>query len=181
MKRLLCLEKSGFTDSEAKELATMATMYQNISDVEVTASDAASSIVSQLQAFGRENLETIHILDAYNKVAADFAIGTNDISKAMEIASAGMATYGNSFEETIGLVTAGTEIMVGRSSQVARGLNTIAANITQNKDILAKYGIVVEDANGNLKSTYDVLKELKPKWDKMSDAERVALGVTLAG
>ena len=121
------------------------------------------------------------ILDAYNKVAADFAIGTNDISKAMEIASAGMATYGNSFEETIGLVTAGTEIMVGRSSQVARGLNTIAANITQNKDILAKYGIVVEDANGNLKSTYDVLKELKPKWDKMSDAERVALGVTLAG
>lgn len=173
--------KSGFTDSEAKELATMATMYQNISDVEVTASDAASSIVSQLQAFGRENLETIHILDAYNKVAADFAIGTNDISKAMEIASAGMATYGNSFEETIGLVTAGTEIMVGRSSQVARGLNTIAANITQNKDILAKYGIVVEDANGNLKSTYDVLKELKPKWDKMSDAERVALGVTLAG
>ena len=43
----------------------------------------------------------------------------------MEVASAGMATYGNSFEQTIGLVTAGTEIMVGRSSQVARGLNKI--------------------------------------------------------
>lgn len=43
----------------------------------------------------------------------------------MEIASAGMATYGNSFEQTIGLVTAGTEIMQGRSSQVARGLSDI--------------------------------------------------------
>ena len=32
-----------------------------------------------------------------------------------------MSTYGNTFEQTIGLVTAGTEIMVGRSSQVARG------------------------------------------------------------
>lgn len=46
---------------------------------------------------------------------------------------------------------------------------------------MAKYGISVEDANGNLKSTYDVLSELKPKWDEMSDSERVALGVTLAG
>lgn len=71
--------------------------------------------------------------------------------------------------------------MVGRSSQVARGLNTIAANIVKNKDALAKYGIEVEDSNGNLKSTYDVLKELKPYWDEMTDAQRNALGVTLAG
>lgn len=173
--------KSGFTDEESKSLATTAAMYQNISDVQVSASDAASTIISQLQAYGRDTLDVMHILDAYNKVAADFAIGTNDISKAMEIAAAPMATYGNTFEETIGLVTAGTEIMVGRSSQVSRGLNTIAANITQNQDTLGKYGIVVQDANGNLKSTYDVLSELKPKWDEMSDAERTALGITLAG
>lgn len=108
-------KKSGFTESESADLAVMATMFQNISDVSVTAGDAAASIVSQLQAFGRGNLEAIHILDAYNKVAADFAVGTNDLSSAMEIAAAGMATYGNSFEQTIGLITAGTEIMQGRS------------------------------------------------------------------
>lgn len=94
--------KSGFSDAESKNLATMAAMYQNISDVQVSASEAAASIVSQLQAYGRETLDVIHILDAYNKVAADFAIGTNDISKSMEIAAAPMATYGNSFEQTIG-------------------------------------------------------------------------------
>ena len=71
--------------------------------------------------------------------------------------------------------------MTGRSSQVARGLNTIAANIVKNQDALAAYGISVEDANGNLKSTFDVLSELKPKWDEMSDSEKVALGTTLAG
>lgn len=173
--------KSGFNDQEAKNLATMATMYQNISDVQVSASDAAATIVSQLQAYGRENLEPIHILDAYNKVAADFAIGTNDISKAMEVAAAGMATYGNSFEETIGLITAGTEIMQGRSSQVARGLNTIAAHVVSSKDKLLEYGIQVEDTNGNLKSTYEVLKELKPIWDTLSDSQKVALGKELAG
>ena len=35
----------------------------------------------------------------------------------MEIASSGMATYGNEFSEIIGLVTAGTEIMSGRSTE----------------------------------------------------------------
>lgn len=173
--------KSGFSDEEAAELATIASMYQNIADTEVSASAAAASIVSQIQAWGKGAIEPIHIIDAYNEVANNFAVGTNDLSQALEISAAGMATYGNTFEETIGLITAGTEIMVGRSSQVARGLNTIAANIVKHKDLLAEYGIEVEDSNGNLKSTYDVLKELKPQWDKMTDAERNAVGVTLAG
>ena len=173
--------KSGFTDQEAADLAQIASMYQNIADTEVTASAAAASIVSQIQAWGRGAMEPIHIIDAYNEVANNFAVGTNDLSQALEISAAGMATYNNSFEQTIGLVTAGTEIMVGRSSQVARGLNTIAANIVKNTDALADYGIEVKDSNGNLKSTFDVLKELKPHWDKMTDAERNALGVTLAG
>ena len=89
--------KSGFTDQEAADLAQIASMYQNIADTEVTASAAAASIVSQIQAWGRGAMEPIHIIDAYNEVANNFAVGT------------------------IGLVTAGTEIMVGRSSQVARG------------------------------------------------------------
>ena len=99
----------------------------------------------------------------------------------MEIAASGMATYGNSFESVIGLVTAGTEIMQGRSSQVARGLSTIAARIVKNQDALAEYGITVENVDGSLKSTFDVLSELKPKWDSMTDAQRTALGDTIAG
>ena len=71
--------------------------------------------------------------------------------------------------------------MTGRSSQVARGLSTIAARIVKNKDALAEYGITVENTDGSLKSTFDVLSELKPKWDSMTDAQRTALGDTIAG
>lgn len=92
-----------------------------------------------------------------------------------------MATYGNEFEQVLGLVTAGTEIMQGRPAQVARGLSTIAARVVKNQDALAEYGITVENVDGSLKSTYDILAELKPKWDEMTDAQRTALGDTLAG
>lgn len=173
--------KSGFNDQDAATLAKVAAQYQNVADTAVSAEDAASSIVSQIRAFGEDADFAIHIIDSYNEVANRFSVGTNDLSKAMEIASAGMATYGNEFEQIIGLVTAGTEIMTGRSAQVARGLNTIASRIVKNQDALKAYGIQVEDTNGNLKSTYDVLAELKPKWDSMSEAERVALGDTIAG
>ena len=117
--------KSGFTDAESAQLATVAAMYQNVADTAVSSEQAAASIVSQIRAYGESADFATHVIDAYNKVANNFSIGTNDISQAMEIASAGMATYGNSFEQTIGLVTAGTEIMQGRSSQVARGLSNI--------------------------------------------------------
>lgn len=173
--------KSGFNDQDAATLAKVAAQYQNVADTAVSAEDAASSIVSQIRAFGEDADFATHVIDAYNEVANNFSVGTNDLSQAMEIASAGMATYGNEFEQIIGLVTAGTEIMTGRSSQVARGLNTIASRIVKNQGALKAYGVQVEGANGSLKSTYDVLAELKPTWDSMSEAERVALGDAIAG
>lgn len=173
--------KSGFNDEDAATLAKVASQYQNIADTAVSAEDAAASITSQIRAFGEDAAFATTVIDAYNEVANNFSIGTNDIASAMGVASSGLATYGNSFQQTIGLVVGGTEIMQGRSLQVARGLSTIASRIAKNQDALAEYGIAVQDANGNLKSTYDVLAELKPKWDQMTDAQRVALGDTLAG
>ena len=107
--------KSGFNDSDAAMLAKVAAQYQNVADTAVTAEEAAASIVSQIRAFGEDASFATKVIDAYNEVANRFSVGTNDLSNAMEIASSGMATYGNSFEQIIGLVTSGTEIMTGRS------------------------------------------------------------------
>lgn len=173
--------KSGFNDQDAATLSEVAALFQNVADTAISADDAAASIVSQLRAYGETADWATHVVDSYNAVANTQAVGTNDLATAMEVASAAMATYGNKFEEVLGLATAGTEILQGRPAQVARGLTTIAGRIVKNQEALAEYGIQVQDVNGNLKSTYAVLSELKPKWDEMTDAERVALGETLAG
>ena len=78
-------------------------------------------------------------------------------------------------------MTAGTEIFQGKSQQVARGLNTISSRISKNEKALAEYGVAIKDGNGNLRSTYDILADLAPKWETMSNTEQVALGNTLAG
>lgn len=71
--------------------------------------------------------------------------------------------------------------MQGRSAQVARGLSMIASRVVKNQSALKAYGITVQNADGSLKSTYDVLTELASQWEAMSDAQRVALGDSIAG
>ena len=173
--------KSGFNDSDSAALAKVAAMYQNVSDTAVSAEDAAASIVSQIRAFGEDASFATTIIDAYNEVANNFSTGTNDLSNAMEIAGAGLATYNNTFQETLGLVTAGTEIFVGRSSQVARGLSTIASNTAKAGEELAKYDIDVKNADGSMRSTYDILKDVAKIWKELDDSQRQALGETLSG
>lgn len=73
-----------------------------MADTAVSASDAAASIISQIRAFGEDANFAQTVVDAYNEVANSFSVGTNDLAKAMEVASSGMATYGNSFQQVIG-------------------------------------------------------------------------------
>lgn len=108
-------KKSGYSESESAQLAETAAMFQNVADTEMSASEAAASIISQLKAFGLGASDATRVIDVYNATANNFAVGTNDISAAMEVAGAALSTYGNSFEQTTSLVTAGSEIMQGKS------------------------------------------------------------------
>lgn len=57
----------------------------------------------------------------------------------------------------------------------------IATRVAKNAEELKKYDVAVKDNDGNLRATYDILVDLAPKWEQMSNAEQVALGNTLAG
>lgn len=99
-----------------------------------------------------------------------------------------MSVAGNSFEETIGMVTAGTEIMVGQPAKVGRGLRTIAINISklaQEQETLSvangKYTISLQDQDGQMKSTYDIMSQLGDIWGDLNETEQTALATQLAG
>lgn len=183
--------KSGYSEQDALTLSKVALLYTNIADTEVDAAESASMIISQLKAFNIEAENSEHVIDAINQVANNFAVGTNDLSTALSKTSSAMSVLGNSFEETIGLVAAGTEIMQGQATKVARGLRTIGNNLADlaNESGELEYKIggateslsLMDDATGDMKSTYQILSEIAQDWDKMSNAEQQALGISLAG
>ena len=173
--------KAGYSEEDAALLSKYSALLQNTADEQISAADATSILVSQLKAYHMEAEEAIKVTDIINAVSAQQAVSSADISQGLTVASAAMSTFGNTIEETTALLTAGTTIFQGRSSQVARGLNMIATRVAKNKDELAKYGVNINDANGQLRSTYEILVDLAPAWNTMSKAEQVALGNTLAG
>lgn len=183
--------KAGFGDEDAANLALVATMYQNIADQEISAGDAASFIVSQMKAFGIESENTMHVIDAVNEVSNNFAVSSTDVSTALSKTSSAMSVLGNDYEQTIGLVTAGAEIMTGQASKVARGLRTIGNNFANaaQKGEYIEYAVggvtkslsLLDETTGDLKPTFEIFKDLKEDWDNMTNAERQALGIAFAG
>lgn len=110
--------KAGFDEELAANLAETTALLQNTADEELEASEATSILVSQIKGFreeaGTTNEEISefagHVTDSINQVSQDFAVSSADISRGLTQAGAALGTYGNSFDQTVGLITAGTEI-----------------------------------------------------------------------
>lgn len=113
-------KKSGFSEKDSLELGRVASMYQNVADVELSAGDAANFIVSQMKAFNMTAQDSEHIVDAVNQVSNNFAVSSADIATNIGKASAAMATGNVTYEQSVGLMTAMTEI-TRNGAKSARG------------------------------------------------------------
>ena len=189
--------KQGFDPQTALQLSNVASQFKNIADTEIDAATAAKFINSQLKAFGKTDYfskfntdaeKATAVIDAVNEVANHFGVGTNDLQMALTKTSAAMKGYGNSYSETIGLITAGTEVMPNQASKVARGWRSIGANIlklAQETDTLeaanGKVKVALKDSNGELRSTFAILQDLYPQWQTLNNEERSSLALMLSG
>ena len=170
-------------------------MFQNIADAEISAGDAALFINSQLKGFNKEFSKfgskgeaSMHVIDSVNEVANNFAVGTNDLQLALSKTASAMGGFGNSFEQTIGIITAGTEIMVGQPSKVARGWRTIGANITNlakqtdtYRDASGKVEIQMRKQDGTMKNTYEFLTDLHKEWGNLNNEQKTAIALQFGG
>ena len=167
-------KKSGYSDDDAAQLALVAQMYRNVADEQLDAGTAANFIVSQMKAFNLTAEDSQHIIDAVNEVSNNYAVSSSDLARNIGNASAAMAAGGNTMEQTLGMMTAMTEI-TRNGSKASRGLVTIQSRYNQIldessstgkklTDFYTKHGIQLKDETGQLRSMYDVLGDLSSKW-----------------
>lgn len=186
--------KAGYDENQILQLGELALMYTNIADEEVSAAESAEFMIAQMKAFNIEAEDAIHIIDAVNEVANNFAVSSADIANNLGKSSAVMANAGNSYEQMIGLLTAGTEI-TRNASKVANGLKTITLRLqgmddegeaslelmAQMEVLFSKLGLSVYKTDGSLKNTYEILKDLAPVYKEVTAAEKAYITETIAG
>lgn len=95
----------GYSLEDSKLLSDITTLYQNVGD-NMTQESASSSMISTLQGFQMQADEAMHIVDTYNEVGNKFAIGSDGIGEALQRSASSMYAANNSFEQTVGLITA---------------------------------------------------------------------------
>lgn len=60
--------KTGASEEDAAQLAKISEMYRNIADEQISSSDSAALLTSQMKAFNFTADESMHIIDAINEV-----------------------------------------------------------------------------------------------------------------
>lgn len=185
MQAAATFKKMGYSDQDSLQLAKISSMFQNVADTAITAGESASFVNSQMKAFSMTTENAEHIISAVNEVANNFALGTNDLAQALQISASGIAVLGNSFEDTIGMITAGLEVMPGQAAKIGRSIVSFGNNLaktaqtagelTYNVQGVTKSLSLLDGATGETKSTMQILKDLKSDWDAMTDSERQSI------
>lgn len=113
--------KSGFSDEDSAQLAQLAQLYSNIADEEISAGESASFIISQMKAFEIPANNALHIVDGLNEVSNNYAVSSADLANNLGKVSATLHANNVGYEESLGMLTAITEI-TRNASTASRGL-----------------------------------------------------------
>lgn len=174
--------KNGFGDEESANLARISSLLQNVADEEISAGEATDFIISQIKGFNIAAEDSIHIVDAVNQVANEYSLSSGDLIKNLGTVSAALSVGGNEFEQVLGLMVSGTEIM-RQSNKVARSLISVQSRLNQildeesstGKALTAWYqehNIAIYDQEGQIRSLYDILTDVNKQWGSLSKNEQ---------
>lgn len=185
--------RAGYDLQEANALAQAALVMTNIGpDINSTA-DAASAMISILKAYKIEAEDAMKAIDVLYNVSNLEPVDFGNLNDMLVTAGGTLAQTGTTLEETVAMLTGAFATM--RNPEVSRGLIMISQRLravdedgqaieglapklaAEFKDI----GIDIEDSNGNLRSTFDILNDLAAVWDTLSSKQRQMIGEDVAG
>lgn len=191
----------GYSLDQASDLAKNATLFVNVGDG-VDTTEATEDMITAMKAFDIQAEDSIKIVDDYNQIGNQFALSASDIGEAMKRSASALETGNNSFEQSIGLITAMNEIVqnsenTGNSLKVLslrlRGAKAELEDMQEDTDglcdstsklreqIMSLTGVDIMLDDNTFKSTTDIIKELGAVWDKLSDSSQAATLELIAG
>lgn len=139
---------------EAKQSAHDANILLNVSEFG-SIDEATESLVAMSAAYNE--LEKIEIVDIMNEIGNNYAISTDELSRALQRSAGTLKVAGNDIYEATALITAGNAVLQDAEA-VGTGLKMISLRILgteEAKDELASLGENVDDFVVQTKSKLD--------------------------
>lgn len=187
----------GYSLDESSALAEFTAMLQNVGDIDVA--DAQDALTAIVKAFGISVDDIESIMDKLVITGNNFPISVSQIAEGMNNASSALAAAGNTFDQSVALLTA-ANTTIQNAAKSSTGLRTIAARLRSTKteldelgetmtdaeygDLVAaltKYNVALTETNGEFRSTYDIISDIADIWGELSSMDQAALANAIAG
>lgn len=145
----------------------------------------ASDIVTDyLTAFGLSAQDAGNFADEMAYAMSHSNTTTEMLGEAYKNCAATAHSMGYSVEETTAalMVMANSGVKGGEAGTALNAIMTRLATNTKNcGDELAKYGVNIYDAEGNMSSFSDILTGIRGVWNNLTDEQQANLAKTIAG
>lgn len=192
-------QSAGYELRDSLDLAEQALVMTNIAEGIDDASISAKGLISIMKGYKNDNTDFAqNINDSINQVSNTQAIDFDNLVEGARVLSAVANQSQVSFEQMLGILTGGYEIL-GDMSKVANGAITIfsrlqaiqlegeegVSTIAKLQDTFsnATKGVVniVDETTGQLRGAYDILDDLSGIWDSLDKNTQSALATEAAG
>lgn len=178
-------KRAGYDLEQSLNLGKSALIMTNVADGINQTSDAASTLISVMKGFNIAESESIRIVDKMNSVSNQSPVGFDNLANGLERVSGTMYQSGNTIDETIGLLTGGFA-QLRNMEKVSTGLITISQRLravdedgssidglsAELEESFGKIGVAIEDSNGELRSTYDILSDYAKVYDTLTSEQK---------
>lgn len=188
-------KRMGYTIDESLDLARVATMMTNVAEGITDAGEAANILTAILKGTGVSTEYAMSLLDRLNEVSNNNAISFDALAHMLQESAASMSVLGNNIDETIGMLTGAYAVI--QDEKVGKALTTIGLRIAGlNEDLQEEAGLandvskalqkyaginVFDEQTGQIRSTYEIMKDLAGVWDDLNKNEQTMLLNVLAG
>lgn len=176
------------------EMGNAALVMTNVADGIDQTSDAAGTLISVLNGFNMEDSDVMSVVDKMNSVSNQSPVGFDNLADGLERVSGTMSQAGNSLDETIGMLTGGFT-QLRNMEKVSSGLITISQRLravdedgnaidglsAELQDSFGSIGVTIQDANGELRSTYAILSDYAKVFPTLTSEQRQYFGELAAG
>lgn len=144
---------------------------------------AADALTAATEQFGLSLLDATSIVDKFNNVANNAAVTETVLTDALKRTGIAAVNAGVDLDQFNGIVAAIASQTRQSGNEVGTALRFIFSRINtqEAENGLAKVGIAVKDAGGNLRPFVSIITELQSKFGSLSKAQQTQAAISVAG
>ncbi|PGE00036.1 phage tail tape measure protein [Bacillus pseudomycoides] len=145
---------------------------------------AADIVTDTMTPFGMKAEEAQRAADVFAKGSAAANLNVQQLGETMKYAAPIADTFGMNLEETtvIAMEFANGGIKASMAGTALRaGLSRLAAPPKAAREALAGLNITMTDSEGNMKNIRQIIEEMSPAFNKLSESEQIATAKAIFG